>query len=87
MFFYIINPQIKTQWQKVKSMAIIFNLESYENASCSEELVNNDASINENSEIHFTYDGGRLNVYIDNKEVFSSMLAGNDFSLNLAKGD
>ncbi len=31
--------------------------------------------------VEFTYDGGRLHVYVNGKEVLHSDLAGNDFSV------
>jgi hypothetical protein len=35
--------------------------------------------------ISFSYDGGRLNVFINGEEVYSSMSAGNDFNIQLTK--
>lgn len=35
--------------------------------------------------VSFTYEGGRLYVYVDNKLIFETMSAGDDFSIELNK--
>jgi hypothetical protein len=64
-------------------MSVKVSFEDFEhhNSDHVEEAKN--AKIKEDSCISFSYDGGRLNIYVDGEEVYSSMLAGNDFSVTL----
>ena len=41
-----------------------------------------DANITEKSRIEISYDGGRLDIYVDGK-IYKTSLAGNDFSVIL----
>lgn len=34
-------------------------------------------------DMNICYDGGRLHIYINNQEVYTNMLASNDFSITL----